>query len=104
MPQANRTMFRDLTGYELETLPQTYNLTDGHAFRRWFPAEEASIDRLADLFRHNARRMQAHIEQAYLRDFFQLARLTCDEQALGYLMCFTASLALVGEGYHASND
>ena len=34
-------MFRNLTGYEIDSLPQSYNLTDGHAFRRWSAAEEA---------------------------------------------------------------
>jgi hypothetical protein len=43
-------MFRNLTGYEIDTLPQTYNLTDGHAFRRWLAAEEAIIDRSAQRF------------------------------------------------------
>jgi hypothetical protein len=28
-------MFKNLTAYEIATLPQTHNLTDGHAFRRF---------------------------------------------------------------------
>jgi hypothetical protein len=28
------SMFKNLTGYEIDTLPESYNLTDGHAFRR----------------------------------------------------------------------
>jgi aspartate/methionine/tyrosine aminotransferase len=86
-------MFKSLTGYEIDTLPQTYNLTDGHAFRRWLPAEEAIIDRAPQLFRNNSRRMQVEIEREYVRDFLRLARQTCDGAALGYLMCFTASMA-----------
>jgi aspartate/methionine/tyrosine aminotransferase len=86
-------MFRNLTGYEIDTLPQVYNLTDGHAFRRWFPAEEAIIDRSAQLFKNNNRRLQVEIEREYVRDFSRLARQTWDEGALGYLMCFTASMA-----------
>jgi aspartate/methionine/tyrosine aminotransferase len=86
-------MFRNLTGYEIDTLPQTYNLTDGHAFRRWLAAEEAIIDRSAQLFRENDRRGQPVIERDYIRDFSQLARQTWAEDALGYLMCFTASMA-----------
>jgi RNA polymerase sigma factor (TIGR02999 family) len=42
-------MFMNLTGYEIDTLPQTCNLTDGHAFRRWSAAEEAIIDRSSQL-------------------------------------------------------
>jgi aspartate/methionine/tyrosine aminotransferase len=86
-------MFKNLTGYEIDTLAQSYNLTDGHAFRRWLPAEEAIIDRSAQLFKNNSRRLQATIEREYIRDFLRLARQTCDEKALGYLMCFTASMA-----------
>lgn len=86
-------MFRNLTGYEIDSLPQSYNLTDGHAFRRWFPAEEAIIDRSAQLFKNNNRRLQIEIERGYVRDFLRLAKQTCDEDALGYLMCFTASMA-----------
>jgi aspartate/methionine/tyrosine aminotransferase len=86
-------MFKNLTGYEIDSLPQSYNLTDGHAFRRWTAAEEAIIDRSAQLFKRNDRRRQAEIEREYVRDFLRLARQTCDESALGYLMCFTASMA-----------
>jgi aspartate/methionine/tyrosine aminotransferase len=86
-------MLRNLTTYEIETLPQCYNLTDGHAFRRWFAAEEAIVDRSAHLFKNNSRRQQYEIEKAYIRDFLRLTRQTCDEEALGSLMCFTASMA-----------
>jgi aspartate/methionine/tyrosine aminotransferase len=86
-------MFKNLTGYEIDTLPQSYNLTDGHAFRRWLADEEAIIDRAAQLFKNNHRRLQVEIEREYIRDFSRLARQTWDEHALGYLMCFTASMA-----------
>jgi aspartate/methionine/tyrosine aminotransferase len=87
------TMLRNLTTYEIDTLPQSYNLTDGHAFRRWSAAEEAIIDGSARLFKDNNRRLQGEIEREYVRDFSRLARQTYDEDALGYLMCFTASMA-----------
>src|SRR5580704_1478984 len=86
-------MLNKLTDYEVSTLSQPYHLTDGHAFRRWSAAEVAIIDRSAQLFENNHRQQQAGIERAYIRDFSQLARQTCDEDALGYLMCFTASMA-----------
>jgi histidinol-phosphate/aromatic aminotransferase/cobyric acid decarboxylase-like protein len=44
---------KNLTGYEIDSLPQSYNLTDGHAFRRWFAAEEAVIDIVANYLRMN---------------------------------------------------
>jgi aspartate/methionine/tyrosine aminotransferase len=86
-------MLKNLTGFEIDSLAQSYNLADGHAFRRWFAAEEAIIDRSPQLFKDNNRRMQAEIERQYIRDFSCLAGQTCDEGALGYLMCFTASMA-----------
>jgi aspartate/methionine/tyrosine aminotransferase len=86
-------MLRNLTSHEIASLPQSYNLTDGHAFRRWSAAEEAVIDRSAQLFRNNTRMRQVEIEQEYVRDFSRLARQTFAEDALGYLMCFTASMA-----------
>ena len=91
-------MFKNLTGYEIDTLPQSYNLTDGHAFRRWSAAEEAIIDQSAQLFKNNDRRQQIQIEREYIRDFSRLAKQSWDDRALGYLMRFTASMALVGEG------
>jgi hypothetical protein len=91
-------MFRNLTGFEIDSLPQSYNLTDGHAFWHWFAAEEAIIDRSAQIFKNNNRRLQIEIEREYIQDFSRLARQTCDEDAVGYLVCFTASMALVGEG------
>jgi aspartate/methionine/tyrosine aminotransferase len=86
-------LFKNLTGYEIDTLHRTYNLTDGHAFRRWSPAEEAIIDRSPLLFKNSSRQMQAGIERDYIRDFLRLAKQAWDENALGYLMCFTASMA-----------
>jgi aspartate/methionine/tyrosine aminotransferase len=92
-PGAGPSIFKNLTGYEIDSLPQSYNLTDGHAFRRWSAAEEAIINRSAQLFKNNDRRRQVEIEREYVRDFSRLARQTFDEDALGYLMCFTASMA-----------
>jgi aspartate/methionine/tyrosine aminotransferase len=86
-------MFKNLTGYEIDSLRQSYNLTDGHAFRRWLVAEEAVIDRSAQLFKNNNRQLQPEIEREYIRDFSRLAKQTFDEDSLGYLMCFTASMA-----------
>jgi aspartate/methionine/tyrosine aminotransferase len=86
-------MFKNLTGYEIDSLPRSYNLTDGHAFRRWSIAEEGIIDRAAALFKNNNRRQKVEIEREYTRDFSRLVRQTWDDDALGYLMCFTASMA-----------
>ena len=91
-------MFRNLTGCEIDTLLQSYNLTDGHAFRRWFAAEEAIIDRSARLFKNNNRQRQNKIEREHIRDCSRLAKQSWGEDALGYLMRFTAPMALVGEG------
>jgi len=86
-------LLKNLTGYEIETLPRSFNLTDGHAFRRWSPAEEAIIDRLPELFRNNNRQRQAAIERDYIQDFLRLGKQTYDDKEIGCLMCFTASMA-----------
>jgi hypothetical protein len=88
-----KVTFKNLTGYEIDTLSRAFNLTDGHAFRRWSPREEAIIDRSAELFKHSDRRRQPEIEREYIRDFFLLGKQTCDVSEVGYLMCFTASMA-----------
>jgi aspartate/methionine/tyrosine aminotransferase len=85
--------FKNLTHYEIDSLHRSYNLTDGHAFRRWTAAEEAIIDRSPQLFKHNSRQMQSGIEREYTRDFARLGKQSWDEDAFGYLMCFTASMA-----------
>jgi aspartate/methionine/tyrosine aminotransferase len=87
-------MFKNLTGYEIDSLPQAYNLTDGHVFRRWSATEEAVIDRSAHFFKNNSRLGQHEIERLYIQDFLLLARQTWNERDLGHLMCFTASMAL----------
>jgi aspartate/methionine/tyrosine aminotransferase len=84
---------KNLTSYEIDALHRTYNLTDGHAFRRWSAAEEAVIDRSPRLFKNHSRQMQTAIEREYIQDFLRLGKQTWDANALGYLMCFTASMA-----------
>jgi aspartate/methionine/tyrosine aminotransferase len=93
VPSGSLLHFKNLTSYEIETLSQSYNLTDGHAFRRWTRSEEAIIDRSAELFRNNNRRMQPQIESEYIKDFLWLGKQLWDQSALGYMMCYTASMA-----------
>jgi hypothetical protein len=98
-------MFKNLTEYEIDTLPQTYNLTDGHAFRRWFAAEETIIDQSPSLFRNNTRRQQRKIEREYIRDFLRMAGQTYDAEGFGYMFCFTASMAFeIVANYLRLND
>lgn len=87
-------MFKNLTGYEIDSLPRVFNLTDGHAFRPWSPAEEAVIDRTPQFFKKFDRTMQVEIEKEYIRDFCRLGKQTFDPHALGYLMCPGSSMAL----------
>jgi aspartate/methionine/tyrosine aminotransferase len=86
--------FKNLTSYEIDTLPRTYNLTDGHAFRKWSTAEEGIIEKTPQLLKRYTRRAQAGIEREYIRDFCRLGKQLWDDGALGYLLCFTASMAL----------
>jgi aspartate/methionine/tyrosine aminotransferase len=98
-------MFTNLTGYEIDSLRHSFNLADGHAFRRWSPEEEALIDQSAQFFKNNNRRRQIEIEGDYIQDFSRLAKQTCDINALGYLMCFTASMAFeIVANYLRLND
>jgi hypothetical protein len=41
----NSVSFKTLTADEIDRLHRSDNLTDGHAFGRWAPAEDAIIDR-----------------------------------------------------------
>jgi hypothetical protein len=66
-------MFKNLTGYEIDSLPHSGNLTDGHAFQGWSAAEQAIIDRSAQLFKYNNRQHQKEIEREYIRDCSRLA-------------------------------
>ncbi len=86
-------MSKNLTTLELRSLADPFNLTDGHAFRHWTPAEAAVVDGATHLLKTSSRRHQADIERAYVHDFLRLARQTGDDGD-GYLMCFTASMAL----------
>ncbi len=93
MTRPPQTTFKNLTGYEIDTLPASYNLTDGHAFRGWSPDEEAIINCSEQLFKNNTRQMQLQLEREYIRDFLALGKQTHNEEQLAYLMCFTASMA-----------
>jgi aspartate/methionine/tyrosine aminotransferase len=86
-------VLKNLTTYEIDTLPHHFNLTDGHAFRPWTAEEETIIDHAACLFRNNTRQKQASIEREYIQDFLALGRQTWREDVNGFLMCFTASMA-----------
>jgi hypothetical protein len=67
-------MLKNLTSFEIDSLAQSYNITDGHAFRRWFAAEEAIIDQSAQLFKSTNRQLQNEIERQYIRNFSRLAK------------------------------
>jgi hypothetical protein len=51
-------MLINLTSFEIDSLEQSYNLTDGHAFRRWLATEEAIVDQSAQLFKSTNRQLQ----------------------------------------------
>jgi len=90
---AGSTPVRNMTVWEIGTLRRPLNVSDGHVFRSWTPAEQAIIDRTPWLFTKYNRRDQVQIEREYIGDFMQLARQTHDETLVGALMCFTASMA-----------
>jgi hypothetical protein len=54
-------LLQNLTGYEIDALDRSYNLTDGHAFRRWSAAEEAVINESSRLFKNYAGTLLAEV-------------------------------------------
>ena len=86
--------YRTLTDDEIIALPESFNLTDGHAYRPWTPAEDALIARAAELLRAADRRRQHVIEDAYLDRFYSLAGQTRPGRGAREFIAFTASTAL----------
>jgi aspartate/methionine/tyrosine aminotransferase len=80
-----------LTIREIPLLPARFNLTDGHAFRDWTPAESAIIDRAPELFRRVDRTRQREIEAQYIERLMCLTGQSYDPDSLRYLICTTAS-------------
>lgn len=84
----------NLTEIEIPFLPETYNLTDGHAYRGWSESEALLVDRAGELLRSMNRQMLANLERNYIDVFLSLGRQSVLHDSYTYLMCTSASLAL----------
>ncbi|HSW98956.1 MAG TPA: pyridoxal phosphate-dependent aminotransferase [Candidatus Saccharimonadales bacterium] len=87
-------MEKDLTQLEILHLPETYNLTDGHAHRRLTAAEQPIADSLPRLFHETERERQQELESEYLKAFYGLTRQTIDHNSVRYLFLPSASMSL----------
>src|SRR5260221_469543 len=87
-------MTKDLTQLEIPRLPETFNLTDGHAHRPLDKNEQAIIDKLAELFMSVEREQQPELEDAYLSAFYGLTGQTIDKNKTRYLFLPSASISL----------
>lgn len=87
-------MDEKLTVREIPLLTEEFNLTDGHAYRKWTDAEDAIIDRATEMLREVDRRKQPSIEADYIRHLMGLTRQTYDPTGIRYLICTTASESL----------
>lgn len=87
-------MKRDLTQLEIPRLPETYNLTDGHAHRPLDKNEQAIVEGLSQLFAAAEREQQPELEREYIQSFYNLTRQTVDNQKTHYMLLPSASISL----------
>jgi aspartate/methionine/tyrosine aminotransferase len=87
-------MFKNITEHEIIRLPADFNLTDGHAYRRWSPDEAKIIDKAAEHFKSINRQMQFDLEKEYVSLFLTLGKQSVNFDAHNYLLCTTASMGM----------
>lgn len=87
-------MEKDLTQLEILHLPETFNLTDGHAHRRLNPSEQAIADAMVPMFQEVEREQQRVLEKAYVDAFYDLMHQTVDYDQTRYLLLPSASISL----------
>jgi aspartate/methionine/tyrosine aminotransferase len=85
---------KDLTQLEIPRLPESFNLTDGHAHRSWDAQERKIISRMAEQFAAVRREDQPKLEAGYLAAFYGLAGQTIDTSKTKYLFLQSASMSL----------
>lgn len=87
-------MLKNITEYEIPFLPENFNLTDGHAYRKWSKEEEKIIDNVGDIFKNVNRQSQFSLEEEYITRFLTLGEQTVDFFSHKYLICTSASMAI----------
>ena len=86
-------MEKDLTQLEILHLPETYNLTDGHAHRRLNHSEQKIANKMAAIFDTTEREQQPELEKEYVLAFYDL---NYDKTHYLCMPTASASLELVG--------
>ncbi|HSX35021.1 MAG TPA: pyridoxal phosphate-dependent aminotransferase [Candidatus Saccharimonadales bacterium] len=87
-------MKKDLTQLEIPRLPETFNLTDGHAHRPLTASEEAIANDIFKQFFTVEREQQPELERGYVDAFYGLTRQTIDYDKTKYLFLPSASISL----------
>src|SRR5581483_1496349 len=87
-------ILNNITEIEIPYLPRDFNLTDGHAYRKWSKDEEKIIDRSPEFFKNINRQMQPTLEKEYVTNFLTLGKQTLDFNAHHYLQCTNASMGI----------
>jgi aspartate/methionine/tyrosine aminotransferase len=87
-------MEKDLTQLEILRLPETFNLTDGHAHRPFNADERKIVDSMGPLFHAVEREKQRELEKDYITAFYDLTRQTVDYTKTDYMLLPSASASL----------
>lgn len=85
---------KDITQLEIRRLPETFNLTDGHAHRSPIGAELVIVENMARQFLDADREKQHQFERDYITAFYSLTGQTIDELRTRYLLLPAASFSL----------
>jgi aspartate/methionine/tyrosine aminotransferase len=93
-PREKEMALKNITEYEIPALPESFNLTDGHAYRSWLPEEERIIRRASEYFREVNRQMQFDLEREYISAFLALSQQSLNFEPHKYLMCTSASMSI----------
>jgi aspartate/methionine/tyrosine aminotransferase len=88
------SMKKDLTQLEIPRLPETFNLTDGHAHRPLTAREEIVAQDIMQQFLTAEREQQPELEHAYTKAFYGLTQQTIDYSKTKYLFLPSASISL----------
>lgn len=83
---------RNLTEIEIPCLPETFNLTDGHAFRSWSEAEARIFSDSARFFFNKNRRHGEELEREYVTEFMRAGGETVVDECA--MVCLTASMSI----------
>ena len=87
-------MEKDLTQLQIKSLPEVFNLSDGHAHRRPNSGEQQIINSMVQTFDAAERERQREIEHGYVDAFFKLHQQSFNHDKTKFLILSSASLSL----------